>query len=272
MCKVRWSLALLVGLVAACSAPGAAIAPSDTPQLIRAGLNFRPIATVATTLVEPLELRGLVATPISVVRSDAGEQRIRQLLVGAGGIEALRVESALDGSLRLIAKSGVPFEGGGLTPSVAAARALRHLLRVGLEIPAGGPSVRAAAGRTLVTWTRQVRGVPVPNDGIRVVLNGAGALVGISIEESPLAAPPARIVPGEGAVRAATGLLPSGTSVDESPVLAWVAPTEEGDELTIGRVLRRLAWCVRGEFRDGTEFEMQLDAGSLALLGWDGAP
>jgi hypothetical protein len=29
---------------------------------------------------------------------------------------------------------------------------------------------------------------------------------------------------------------------------------------------------VQGVLRDGTPFVLQLDAGSLALLGWDGAP
>jgi len=40
------------------------------------------------------------------------------------------VESALDGSLRLIAKSGVALESAALSESVAIARALRQLLRL----------------------------------------------------------------------------------------------------------------------------------------------
>jgi hypothetical protein len=123
-----------------------------------------------------------------------------------------------------------------------------------------------------VIWTRQVRGVPVPNDGTRVVLNGIGALVGLAIEESPLAAPPARIARADAALRAATALLPSGALIDERPELAWVLPTEGASELLGQRVSRRLAWCVGGALRDGAAFELQLDAGSLVLLGWDGAP
>jgi len=203
MYKVRWLLALLVGLVAACGAPNTAIAPSRVPVAESAGLTLRPIASIAALLFEPLELRGLVAQPFDMVRSESGEQRARQILVGVGGVEVLRVESALDGSLRLIAKSGVALESGGLSESSAIARALRHLVRFGLEIPAGGPAVQSAAGRTLVIWTREARGVPVPGDGTRVVLNGAGALVGISIEESPLAALPARMTRADAALRAA---------------------------------------------------------------------
>ena len=272
MYKVRWSLALLIGLVAACSAPGTAIAPSRATVAESAGLTFRPIANIAALLFEPLELRGLVVQPIDVVRSESGEQRARQVLLGASGIEVLRVESALDGSLRLIAKSGVTLEGGGLSESAAIARALRHLARLGLEMPGGGPAVRSAAGRTLVIWTRQVRGVPVPVDGTRVVLNGSGELVGLAVEESPLAAPPARIARADAALRATAALLPSGASISGKPELAWVLPTDGSGEGSGQRTPRRLAWCVAGALRNGATFELQLDAGSLALLGWDGAP
>ena len=272
MYKVRWSLALLVGLVAACGAPGTAIAPSRAPVAEGAGLSLRPIATIAALLLEPFELRGLVAQPFDVVRSESGEQRARQVLVGVGGAEVLRVESALDGSLRLIAKSGVALEGGALSESAAIARALRHLMRLGLEMPEGGPAVSQVAGRTLVTWTREVRGVPVPNDGTRVVLNGAGALVGLAIEESPLAALPARVTRADAALRAAAVLLPSDASVIGEPELSWVLPTEGAGEGSGQRAPRRLAWCVSGLLRDGAAFELQFDAGSLMLLVWDGAP
>ena len=272
MYKVRWSLALLVGLVAACGAPSTAIAPSGAPLADGAGLNVRSIATIAAQLLTPLELRGLITKPFTLVRSESGEPRTRQVLVGSNGVEALRVESALDGSLRLVAKSGVALESAALSESAAIARALRQLVRLGLEIPGGGPVVRGAAGRTLVVWTREVRGVPVPGDGTRVVLNGAGDLVGLAIEESPLATPPARLARGDAALRAATALMPNGAIVDGTSELAWVLPTGAAGELLDQRTSRRLAWCVSGVLRDGAAFELQLDAGNLALLGWDGAP
>ena len=272
MCKARWALALLVGLVAACGAPSTVIAPSRAPLADGAGLNVRPIATIAAQLLTPLELRGLVARPFTLVRSESGEQRTRQVLVGFDGVETLRVESALDGSLRLIAKSGVALESAALGESTVIARALRQLLRLGLEMPGGGPAVRSAAGRTLVIWAREVRGVPVPGDGTRVVLNVSGELVGIAIEESPLATPPARLARSDAALRAAAALMPSGAVVDEGPELAWVLPSEGASEGLGQRVPRRLAWCVSGALRDGAAFELQLDAGNLALLGWDGAP
>ena len=272
MCKARWSLALLVGLVAACGAPSTAIAPSRAPLADGAGLNVRSITTIAAQLLTPLEVRGLVPRPFALVHSESGEPRTRQVLVGADGVEALRVESALDGSLRLIAKSGVALESAALSESAAIARALRQLLRLGLEMPGGGPAVRSAAGRTLVMWTREVRGVPVPGDGTRVVLNGSGELVGLAIEESPLATPPARLARSDAALRAAAALMPSGAVADARPELAWVLPTEGTSEPLSQRVPRRLAWCVRGVLRDGAAFEVQLDAGNLALLGWDGAP
>ena len=235
-------------------------------------MSIRPITIVAAQILSPLELRGLVAKPFIVVRSESGEQRIRQVMISADGVEALRVESALDGSLRLIAKSGVALEGGGLSESAAIARALRHVVRLGLEMPGGGPEVRSAAGRTLVIWTREMRGVPVPGDGTRVVLNGSGELVGLAIEESPLAAAPTRLARSDAALRAAAALMPSGSLVDGTPELAWVLPSEGASEGLGQRVPRRLAWCVRGAMVDGAVFELQLDAGSLVLLGWDGAP
>lgn len=272
MYRFRWMLSLLVALIAACSSPGTAIAPSRAPLAEGAGINVRPIAIVAAQILSPLELRGLAAKPFIVVRSESGEQRTRQVMISTNGSEVLRVESTLDGSLRLIAKSGVAHEGGGLSESAAIARALRHLVRLGLEIPGGGPEVGSAAGRTLVIWERQVRGVPVPGDGTRVVLNGSGELVGIAMEESPLAALPARVARADTALRAAAALVPSSALVDERLELAWVLPTEGAAEGSGQRTPRRLAWCVRGVLRDGATFELQLDAGNLALLGWDGAP
>lgn len=272
MSKARWSLALCAGLVAACASAGTALAPSGGLAALRTGLSVRSITTIAALLLEPHEMRGLVAQPYELVRSESGEQRILQVLNRAEGGEALRIETALDGSIRLVERSGVAIEDGELSVSATIARALGHLLRLGLEIPAGGPSVSQVAGRTMIVWTRQVRGVPVPNDGTRVVLNGAGALVGLSIEESPLAAPPTRMAQGDAALRAATPLLPSGATVEESPTLAWALPTEGATGFVAARVPRRLAWCVGGVLRDGTPFELQLDAGSLQLLGWDGAP
>ena len=272
MYRYRWALSLLVAVIAACSSPGTAIAPSRAPLTEEAGLNIRPIVTIAAQLLSPLELRGLVTRPFTVVRSESGEQRVQQVLVGVSGAEVLRVESAFDGSLRLIATSGVALEGGALSESAAIARAVRQLVRLGLEMPGGGSVVQSAAGRTLVIWTREARGVPVPGDGTRVVLNGSGELVGLSIEVSPLAAPPARIARNDAVLRAATALVPSGALIEERPELAWVLPTNEMGERSGVRPLRRLAWCVSGVLRDGTPFVLQLDAGSLALLGWDGAP
>ena len=272
MCKARWSLALLVSLVAACGAPSTAIAPSRAPLAHGAGVNIRSITTIAAGILSPLELQGLVARPFTLVRSESGEQRVRQVLVGVGGVEAVRVESALNGSLRLIAKSGVAVDGAGLSESAAIARALRQLMRLGLQIPGGGPEVRSTAGRTLVIWDREVRGVLVPGDGIRVVLNGDGELVGLAIEESPLAAAPARLARSDAALRAAAALAPSGALLGGEPELAWVLATEGSGEPAGQRVPRRLAWCVSGVLRDGEAFELQLDAGNLALLGWDGAP
>jgi hypothetical protein len=272
MSNVRWLLALLIGLAAACGAPSTAIAPGSEPAANAVGLTIRSITTIAEQLLPPLELHDLAVRPFTLVRSESGEPRTRQVLVGSDGVEVLRVERALDGALRLIAQGGVSLEGAWLSESTAVSRALRQLMRLGLEIPRGEPEVRSTAGRTLVIWAREVRGVPVPGDGTRVVLGGGGELVGLAIEESPLAPPPSRVLRGDAALRAALALLPSGAVTAGRPTLAWVLRTENAEEPPHQRPPRRLAWCVRGTLIDGASFELQFDAGSLALLGWDGAP
>ena len=272
MSEHRWIPALVVALVAACGAPATAIAPSGAPSANGAGLVVRPITQIAALLAEPLDLRGLAASGFALVRSDGGEQRIRQVLSGGDGRERLRVETTLDGALRLVARSGVALGDAELSSSSAIARALRHLLLLGLEIPAGAPAVDVVAGRSVVSWTRRVRGIEVPNDGVRVVVNGVGALVGIAVEESPLAAPPTRIARLEAVRRAAAALLPSGAEFVDEPRLAWLPPPGAIGDASGARPPRMLIWSVEGVTAAGSSFLLLLDAGSLALLGGDAAP
>lgn len=271
MYRARWGV-LLVLIVVACGAPAAVRAPGTSPAVVGAGVTLRPVSTIAALLLEPLALRGTKVQPFSLVRSESGEPRVRQIMIASDGGELLRVESALNGSIRLVARSGVSFEGPGLSEGAATARALRHLLRLGLSSPADVPTVREAAERTLVVWPRRVRGVVVRDDGIRIVMNGVGALVGLAVDESPLGAAPIRLARAEAALAAAATLLPSGAQLREEPALAWVNPIDELVAPARGQRPRRLAWCVGGVLRDGAPFELQLDAGNLALLGWDGAP
>jgi hypothetical protein len=122
-----------------------------------------------------------------------------------------------------------------------------------------------------VSWGRTLNGVPVLGDGTRVALSVSGALVGIAIDETPLAPAPARIATVAAAKSAALLLFPSGAAVSGAPKLGWVAPAiEAGDEEDLSAP-RELAWRLRGTLADGTPFELHLAAGSLALLGWDWA-
>jgi hypothetical protein len=116
-----------------------------------------------------------------------------------------------------------------------------------------------------------VNGVAVPGDGTRVALSVSGALVGIAIDETPLAPAPARITTAAAAKSAALLLVPSGAALSGTPKLGWVAPAiDAGDEEDLSAP-RELAWRLRGALADGTPFELHLAAGSLALLGWDWA-
>lgn len=271
MSKVRWTLSLVVALVAACGAPTTALAPSQhTPSRLISS-SVRSITQIGTELLGPLGVQGLAAAPLRVVRSESGELRLRQLLLRPGGVEAVRVESTLDGSIRLVAVSDVALESAPLNESAAIAYAIRHLARLGISMPPGRPTICQIAGRTLVIWDREVRAVPVLDDGIRVVLNGVGALVGVSIEESPLAAAPPQRARADAALRAATALLPIGAELSPGVELAWVLPSE-ADGSRDEPAARRLAWCLTGKDHGGAAFALYLDAGSLTLLRWDGAP
>ena len=150
-------------------------------------------------------------------------------------------------------------------------RAILHLASLTLPLGGGTPLVSAAGDRRIVSWMRTVNGAPVLGDGTRVALSVSGALVGIAIDEAPLAPAPARITTVSAAKAAALLLVPSGAALSGTPKLGWVAPAiDAGDEEDLSAP-RELAWRLRGTLADGTPFELHLAAGSLALLGWDWA-
>jgi len=268
-------LVLTLLTLAACGAPTRAIAPSSDPgggaNAIDAAASIRPITAIAGRLLEPLALAGLTSGPSQIITLESGEVRIEQRLLDSTGLELLSAQSTPSGDLRSISRSNVPLGGAVMSSTALASRAVLHLVSLTLPLGRGTPVISAVADRRIVSWGRTLNGVPVLGDGTRVALSVSGALVGIAIDETPLAPAPARIATVAAAKSAALLLLPSGAALSGAPKLGWVAPAiEAGDEEDLSAP-RELAWRLRGTLADGTPFELHLAAGSLALLGWDWA-
>ena len=274
-------LALTLLTLAACGAPSRAIAPSSGhaggagevsgQDAVDAAASIRPITAVAAKLLEPLALAGLTPAPSQIITLESGEVRIEQRLLDGTGLELLSIESTLSGELRSISRSNVPLGGAVMSNTALVSRAILHLVSLTLPLGSGTPLVNAAGDRRVVTWGRSVNGVTVSGDGTRVALSVSGALVGIAIDEAPLAPAPARTTTAAAAKTAALLLLPSGAALSGTPKLGWVAPAiDAGDEEDLSAP-RELAWRLRGTLADGTPFELHLAAGSLVLLGWDWA-
>jgi hypothetical protein len=268
-------LVLTLLTLAACGAPTRAIAPSSDPgggaNAIDAAASIRPITAIAGRLLEPLALAGLTSGPSQIITLESGEVRIEQRLLDSTGLELLSAQSTPSGDLRSISRSNVPLGGAAMSSTALVSRAILHLVSLTLPLGRGTPVISAVADRRIVSWGRTLNGVPVLGDGTRVALSVSGALVGIAIDEAPLAPAPARIATVAAAKSAALLLFPSGAALSGTPKLGWVAPAiEAGDEEDLSAP-RELAWRLRGTLADGTPFELHLAAGSLALLGWDWA-
>ena len=268
-------LALTLLTLAACGAPTRAIAPSSDPgggaNAIDAAASIRPITAIAGRLLEPLALAGLTSAPSQIITLESGEVRIEQRLLDSTGLELLSIQSTPSGALRAISRSNVPLGGVVMSNTALVSRAILHLVSLTLPLGSGAPVINAAGDRRIVSWGRTVSGAPVLGDGTRVALSVSGALVGIAIDEAPLASAPARIATLAAAKVAALRLVPSGAALSGTPKLGWVAPAiGAGDEEDLSAP-RELAWRLRGTLADGTPFELHLAAGSLVLLGWDWA-
>ena len=272
---MRAGLALTLLALAACGAPSRAIAPngdhSGGANAIDAAAFIRPITAIAGRLLEPLALAGLTVAPSQINTIESGEVRIEQRLLDSTGLELLSVQSTTSGDLRSISRSRVPLGGAVMSNTALVSRAILHLASLTLPLGSGAPVVNAAGDRRIVSWGRTVNGAAVLGDGTRVALSVSGALVGIAIDEAPLAPAPERVATAVAARAAALLLVPNGAALSGTPKLGWVAPAiDAGDEEDLSAP-RELAWRLRGTLEDGTPFELHLAAGSLALLGWDWA-
>jgi hypothetical protein len=175
--------------------------------------------------------------------------------------------------------------GGPRLPNAAAARARGSRLATNLGLDAAGtPDVQAAPDDTgwTLTWSRNVDGVPVPGDGVRVDLWPDGRMHAIVRTERPLAARPITTLDEATARARGTAMLGTlfGDRTDQVAIttlaLAWVAPNSAFDPTgpdAPGTTLR-LAWVVEARTSGPLADELRavklfLDAGTGALIGGD---
>ena len=282
--RVTALIAVTLLSLGACATPPTAFAPGNGTAAPSAdvtgvggslsGASARPIRSIALALLEPFAIAGLESDGGAPITSEGGEPRWIERLVDAEGRERLSVESSLVGAIRRLQRSGVPLDapsGIVLSNAALATRAAAHLAALGIAVPSGAPSIATVAGRQVVSWARRMAGILVPGDGTRVVLAVDGALVGLAVDSSPLAAAPSRVRTANEAIAATAALIPAGARLTGTATLGWIAPSIDGGDEEQPSAPRRLVWRVRGSFADGSPFEIDLDAGSLAPLAWDWA-
>jgi hypothetical protein len=169
----------------------------------------------------------------------------------------------------------------GVGHDVAAARAADVVRASGVAVQ-GASKVRALSSGWSVQWPRVADGVPVPGDGVRVLLWPDGSFHGLTVSERPLAAAPGRRIGAGEARKVAERTVAGryGTSVTdlsiESSRLVWVAPNDAWNAAAPdapGQTLR-LAWVVTFQ-ADGPLAErlrglqIWLDAGTGSVVGGD---
>jgi hypothetical protein len=178
-----------------------------------------------------------------------------------------------------------PGAGPGLTDHGQALGQARKVA-VAVGLPADGAAqVRPAPNGSgfIVAWDRAVDGIPVPGDGLRVVLWPDGSLHNLSRSERTLAPRPAMLL-GRAAAHSAIddrldAWFPGAPrrQVDVTSLeLAWVAPNDMfvPDRPDAPSPILRLAWVGRATTRGALSaslrgLEIYLDAGDGSLLGGD---
>ena len=257
-------------LVAACAAPASTVAP-DAPRAAAAAVAATPLHRVAAALIGPFRLATSTRTVLLEMREPGGEPLVEQRGVDAHGA-LLVVRTTTAGLIRSITRDGVPLGTSSLPQAALLSAAIRQLGALGIAAPTGAPTIADAGGRRIVLWERRSAGVPVPGDGLRMVLAVDGAFVGLA-QPAPLPLAPAPPLGSRAtaaqALRAAEHLVPADAVLGEA-TLRWVAPGRDGGDEPLDEPLR-LVWRVAGTRADGTPFALHLDVATLQLVGWDWA-
>ena len=284
----------LAGLaVAALLAIGASGGQAADP-FVAGGRSTRPVAAAAGDLARA-EARGralIVALGIPAAShraarlDDTFEHRVIDEVTSLDdhGREVAVSRFELDGRVAMVAALGWRAGRGRSVDAAGAGRSAAAVARVAGLTPGGQPVARrsAGAGGWSVAWQRNVGGVPVRGDGLRVLLWADGSFHGLTSTERPLAAAPAAVMSHDQAVTAAErvaaeriGIASDGLRVAGAE-LAWVAPNDlfEPAAPDAPAETLRLAWIVNFESHGAVaerlrSVEVWIDAGDGRLLGGD---
>jgi hypothetical protein len=176
-----------------------------------------------------------------------------------------------------------PGHGPSIDRAAVTARGLGLARSAGLDV-SGRPAVRASAGAGgwSIDWPRIVDGALVRGDGVRMSLWADGSFHGLSRQERPLAATPARPIAAGAARKSAETWAARryGSTASDLRIgaveRAWIAPNDTfaatGADAPAETL--RLAWVVRFDARGGLAaglrtVEVWLDMADGTILGGD---
>lgn len=274
-----------------------AIAPNThgSDPFVAGGRSTRPVAAAASqsdrALARAAEVSKALGLPGVTRRTERLDDRFEHRIYDevtsfdARGREVAVARFDTDGRVLMAINLGWQR---GRGAAVAAGAAERHAARfvagAGLRV-AGRPTTNrsAGAGGWAVTWPRVVDGVPVPGDGMRVLLWTDGSFHGLSRQERQLAAAPAAPIPADAARAAAEAQLRErfgAAGPDDLSLVAteraWVAPNDTWDSARpdAPEAVLQLAWVVRFEAHGPLAerirlIEFWIDAGDGSVLGGD---
>lgn len=282
----RWPALLLAGaLLAGCSGLAVAGAPWRAGEPASRPIPAPPLeATAARTRAEAILAKlGLPGRAVTTTRvEDRFEQRVvdRVSFQDANGPSAL-VELEPGGRPQLVIALGWRgSKGRAVARDIALRQAVAHARAVGFEVT-GSPTVLETADEWEVVWERQVDGVPVLGDGVRVSLWKDGTFHAIARWEHPLAPRPTTTIGADTARQMAADhfaerLGRRGAITIESARLAWVRPNDLWDPSLPDAPLptAHLAWIVGGKPNGNLaasvrRLEVWLDAGDGSVIGGD---
>lgn len=282
----RWPALLLAGaVVAGCSGLALAGSPWQAGEPSSRGVAAQP-AELAAARTRAEALRARLGLPGRVVAAERIEDRLEGRVFDQVTFEDAVGPSALielepDGRPHLVIALGWRGAKGPATArNVAFRQALAHARAAGFAVT-GTPTILETADEWEVVWERQVDGIPVLGDGVRVSLWKDGSFHGIVHWEHPLAPRPATTIDEATARQIAASKLAErygrdGVIAIRGARLAWVRPNDLWDPDRPDAPLpeARLAWVVAGAPVDPTEvvlrqIEVWLDAGNGSVIGGD---
>ena len=236
---------LVTGLARPADASDPYVAGSDATRTTRlSDAQGAPVADRAAGHGRLLGVTGTVNRTVDRVVDRRGHRTFDEVTgTDADGrpVEVLRytVEGRLIGASRLGWRAGGGPTLAGTTDAVRAADRLARAVGI---VPDGQPAAaaRGSSGWN-VRWSRAVKGVPVPGDGLRVQLWDDGSFHGLTVSEHSLAPAPATPIAGAAATATVDKLLDRWIPSPEP-----VGGTDRRPDPGLGRSERHVRGCPAG--------------------------